>query len=82
MLERQNQMLNDQIKIIEEENLILKRNESKNKENDDIVNKYESLKIKFALVIKDKEQLEKNKLQETAKFNQAQIICHNCEIWK
>ncbi len=42
-------------------------NESKAAQ-DQISEKYESLKRKFALVVKEKEYLERNKLQETAQF--------------
>lgn len=40
--------------------------------NSELDEKYQLLKKKFALLIKEKEDLEKNRLMETAKFKESQ----------
>lgn len=40
--------------------------------NSELEDKYQLLKKKFALLIKEKEDLERNRLMETAKFKESQ----------
>eukprot|EP00347_Sterkiella_histriomuscorum_P006898 403351010 len=94
VIECENQILKQQNKQIQEhvQKLQQENSDKQTKLNDLQINekqigdKYESLKRKFALIVKEKENLEANKFQETAQFkdlaSKEVLGCKNCEKWR
>eukprot|EP00347_Sterkiella_histriomuscorum_P005111 403357847 len=87
ILKQQNKQIQDHVLKLEKEN-----SDKQTKLNNLLINekqigeKYESLKRKFALIVKEKENLEANKFQETAQFkdlaSKEVLGCKNCEKWR
>ncbi|CDW90566.1 UNKNOWN [Stylonychia lemnae] len=85
VLKQENTQLRDQLQLLEMESNDIKQN------GHDVNQKYESLKRKFAIVVKEKEMIEQNRLMETAQFKQstsqhqsrsANFECDKCDKWR